>query len=133
MGENGGESINQMPRSSLVTIIKPRVEEIFEYVRDRLLKSGIDRYTGGRVVLTGGASQLAGVREIGSMILNKNVRLGKPFHLRVSEISQDPSFSACAGLLSYGYAQHRASLRAFPEAKTKTLLNQVSSFVKQIW
>lgn len=133
VGENRGESLNQMPRSALVSVIKPRIEETFEYVQKRLLKAGIDHYTGGRVILTGGASQLAGVREVASMILGKNVRLGKPLHLGASEMSQDPSFATCTGLLVYGQAQHLAYMQAFPEKKSRLILNQVSSLIKQIW
>lgn len=133
VGEKKGEGMNQMPRSSLVSIIKPRIEEIFEYVRNQLLKAGISQFMGGRVVLTGGGSQLAGSREVASMILGKNIRLGKPLHLSSSEFSQDPSFSTCAGLLSYGQAEHIAYLQAFPQKRSKQVLTQIGSFFKQIW
>ncbi len=133
VGENRGDSINQMPRSALVAVIRPRLEETFEYARDHLSKTGLDQFTGGRVVLTGGGSQLAGIRELAAMVLGKNVRLGKPLHLKSSEISQDPSFSTCAGLLSYGQAQHHAYLQAFPQAKGQGVMSKMSSFIKQIW
>ena len=48
-------------RASLVNFIKPRVEEIFEMVRDRLAASPFAAEPRGRVVLTGGGSQLTGV------------------------------------------------------------------------
>lgn len=133
VGERRGEGTNQMPRSTLVSIIKPRIEEIFENVRDRLTKAGVDPFLGRRVVLTGGASQLAGVREIATMILGKNIRLGKPIHLASSELSQNPSFSTCAGLLSYGETEHTAYLQMRPQTRSKFVLTQVSSFLKKIW
>jgi cell division protein FtsA len=133
VGERKGEGMNQMPRSALVSIIKPRIEETFEYVRNKLLKSGINQFMGGRVVLTGGASQLAGAREVASMILGKNIRLGKPLHLASSEFSQDPSFSTCAGLLSYGHAEHVAYLQSLPRKKSKQVFTQIGSLLRQIW
>jgi cell division protein FtsA len=133
VGEKRGEGMNQMPRSALVSVIKPRIEEIFEHVRARLLKAGINQFMGQRVVLTGGASQLAGAREVASMILGKNIRLGKPLHVSSAEFSQDPSFSTCAGLLSYGQAEHVAYLQAFPQRRTKQIVSQIGSFFKQIW
>lgn len=133
VGEKKGEGANQMPRSALVSIIRPRIEETFEYVRNRLLKAGINQFMGGRVVLTGGASQLAGAREVASMILGKNIRLGKPLHLVSSEFSQDPSFATCAGLLSYGQAEHVAYLQAFPQKKSKQVFTHIGSFFRQIW
>ena len=48
-------------RANLVRIIKPRVEEILEMVRDRLAASPFSAEPRGRVVLTGGASQLTGL------------------------------------------------------------------------
>ncbi len=133
VGEGRGEGTNQMPRSALVSIIKPRIEETFEYVRDRLKKTGVDPLIGRRVVLTGGASQLAGVREVASMILEKNIRLGKGIHLASSELSQDPSFATCAGLLSYGQAEHAAYLHSLPQTRSKRVFTKVGSFLKQIW
>ncbi|MBY0293188.1 MAG: cell division protein FtsA [Alphaproteobacteria bacterium] len=133
VGEKRGEGMNQMPRSALVSVIKPRIEETFEHVRARLLKAGINQFMGQRVVLTGGASQLAGAREVASMILGKNIRLGKPLHVSSSEFSQDPSFSTCAGLLSYGQAEHVAYLQAFPQRRSKQIFSQIGSFFKQIW
>ncbi len=57
---------NHVPKSHLVRIIKPRIEEILELVRDRLKDAGYAAQAGRRVVLTGGASQLAGLPEAGA-------------------------------------------------------------------
>ena len=78
-----GEEDHQLakvPRSMVVNIIRPRLEETFEMVKDRLDSSGLARAAGNRVVLTGGACQLAGAREMAARILNKQVRLGRPLH-----------------------------------------------------
>ena len=56
--------IAKVPRSMVVNIIRPRLEETFEMVKDRLDSSGLTRAAGTRVVLTGGACQLGGVREM---------------------------------------------------------------------
>ena len=52
------EQAQFVPRAALVHIIKPRVEEILEMVRDRLAASSFAAEPRGRVILTGGASQL---------------------------------------------------------------------------
>lgn len=133
VGERRGEGTNQMPKSALVAVIKPRIEEIFELVRERLKKAGVDPCLGRRVVLTGGASQLAGVRELATMILGKNIRLGKPIHLMSHELSQNPSFSTCVGLLSYGEIAHMAYLQTRPLTPSKRVATQVVSLFKKIW
>jgi cell division protein FtsA len=53
-----------LPKSHLARIIRPRVEEILELVRDRLKSAGFAEAAGRRVVLTGGGSQLPGLPEV---------------------------------------------------------------------
>jgi cell division protein FtsA len=102
VGEEEDESANQIPRSILVQIIRPRIEETFELVRSQLESSGFDKIAGRRVVLTGGASQMQGVRELASLILDKQVRMGRPLGLNgLAESTGGPAFATCAGLLRY--------------------------------
>src|SRR5262249_19789067 len=56
VGEDDGGQIEAVPKSILVGVIQPRLEETFELVRARLESSGFDKIAGRRVVLTGGAS-----------------------------------------------------------------------------
>ncbi|MDP2008585.1 MAG: cell division protein FtsA, partial [Phenylobacterium sp.] len=63
-GDDPGAGPVIAPRSLLKGIIAPRVEETLELLRDRLKASGAPVEPGAGLVLTGGASQLAGVREV---------------------------------------------------------------------
>jgi cell division protein FtsA len=102
IGETDHHEANHVPRSMLTGIVRPRLEETFELARDRLRNSGFDKVAGRRVVLTGGASQLQGVRELAAQLLDKQVRMGRP--LRVSGLAEatgGPAFSTCAGLLHF--------------------------------
>jgi cell division protein FtsA len=106
-----GEEDHQMariPRSMVVNIIRPRLEETFEMVRDRLDSSGLNRAAGGRVVLTGGACQLSGAREMAARMLNRQVRLGRPHGLRgLPDSASGPAFATAAGLLSWAAGEGR--------------------------
>ena len=87
----------------LVGIIRPRLEETFEMVRARLEATGFDKVGGRRVVLTGGACQLPGVPELAAMVLDKQVRVGRPRTVEgLAEAVSGPAFSTCAGLLGIG-------------------------------
>jgi cell division protein FtsA len=100
--------IAKVPRSMVVTIIRPRLEETFEMVKDRLDSSGLNRAAGQRVVLTGGACQLAGVREMAGRILGRQVRLGRPLALRgLPDSASGPAFATAAGLLGWAAGQGR--------------------------
>jgi cell division protein FtsA len=102
LGERGVDTIHQVPRSMLTGIIRPRLEEIFELVRDRLEESGGGWLGGGRVVLTGGASQLSGVREVAAQWLDRQVRLGAPAQMQgAPDSARAPGFAVVSGLLNY--------------------------------
>jgi cell division protein FtsA len=104
IGEEESEE-NQIPRAMLVEIIRPRIEEIFELVRAKLDQAGLDSSIGRRLVLTGGASQLDGVRRLVSEMLGKQARRGRPQALRgLPEAASGPAFSAVVGLVQYAMA-----------------------------
>ena len=102
MGPDDGEAPQQAPRAVMNKIIRARVEETLEIVRDRLNRSGFGSVVGKRVVLTGGASQLAGLPEAARRILARNVRLGRPLGVTgLPEAAKGPAFATTVGLLIY--------------------------------
>ena len=115
LGENE-EGEQHIPRSILIGIIQPRLEEILEMVRAKLDESGHGKTVGRRVVLTGGASQLPGMRDLAQMILDKQVRLGRPIRLSgLPDAVSGPAFATTAGLLTYAASHHHempAEIRA---------------------
>jgi cell division protein FtsA len=115
VGEDEDGATNQVPRSMLVQIIQPRLEETFELVRSHLEAGGFDKVAGRRVVLTGGAAQMQGVRDLAAMVLDKQVRLGRPVGMQgLPEATNGPAFATCSGLLRY------AVLNASAETSGKT-------------
>ena len=102
IGDDDGEVPLQVPRSVMTRIIRARIEETLELLRDRLNKSGYGNAVGKRVVLTGGASQLAGLPEAARRILGRNVRIGRPLGVAgLPEAAKGPAFSTAVGLLIY--------------------------------
>lgn len=107
MGEDERDLPNQVARSQLTRIVRPRVEETLEMIRDRLNRSGFAGAVGKRVVLTGGASQLNGMAELARRILGRNVRLGRPMGVaRMPEAGKGPAFATAVGLLIYPQMAH---------------------------
>ncbi len=101
--------IAKVPRSMVVSIIRPRLEETFEMVKDRLASSGLTRAAGNRVVLTGGACQLGGVRELAARMLGRQVRLGRPSAVRgLPDAASGPAFATAAGLLAWAAGDGRS-------------------------
>ena len=105
MIEMGGDSGDwekdrrQVSRTELIGIMRPRVEEILEEVRERLDAAGFDHLPSQQIVLTGGASQIPGLDGLAARILGQRVRLGRP--LRIQGLPQavtGPAFSGAVGL-----------------------------------
>jgi cell division protein FtsA len=97
-----GEQPAHLPKSALTRIIRPRVEEILELVRDRLKHAGFGAHAGRRLVVTGGASQLTGLADLARAILSPQVRIGRPLGIQgLPESAKSPAFAAAVGLLVY--------------------------------
>lgn len=109
VGEVEASIPSQVPRAQLIDIVRPRVEETFELVRDRLRAAGVEAIGKGRVVLTGGASQLTGVQDVVGQVLEGHVRIGRPKVLDgLAESMRGPAFSTTVGLLEYAVQQDDA-------------------------
>jgi cell division protein FtsA len=119
----GAQDSIQVPRSMLTRIIQARLEEIFGEVQTRLRASGFDVAAGRRAVLTGGACQLTGTRELAGRILNKQVRIGRPQSFAgLPAASAGPDYATAVGLLMAGATLppevlNPANARETPKAK----------------
>ncbi len=118
MDDHHHEGLIQVRRSLVTAIIKPRVEEILELVKKRLEKSEVPKAASRRVVITGGGSQLPGLRELANQILQKQCRLGKPLPLFHSKENYHlPSFATASGLLTFALRQNYAEDESRPSQK----------------
>ncbi len=135
IGESDHSHPNHVPRSLLIGIIQPRVEEIFELVRSRLQDSGLGTAIGRRVVLTGGASQLPGLRDLGQMVLDKQVRLGRPIRLgNLPEAVSGPAFATTAGLLTYiTERSDEMPSQVQAQSEPENLMQRVRLWLRENW
>jgi cell division protein FtsA len=102
IGDDDQSAPVYMPRSDVTRIVRPRVEETFEVLRDRLRAAGFGAILSRGLVLTGGASQLSGMTSLAQSILSRNARLGRPIALKgMPESAKNPAFATTVGLLIY--------------------------------
>jgi cell division protein FtsA len=92
----------QISRRDLAHIIEARVEETFQLLLQEIKRSGYDGLLPAGMVLTGGTSQLPGIRTLASQVLGMPVRLARPENL-VGLVDQlhTPSYSTSVGLLKW--------------------------------
>ncbi len=89
----------KVSRAELIGIMRPRVEEILEEVREMLDAAGFDQLPSRQIVLTGGASQIPGLDGLASRILGRNVRLGRPLRVQgLPQAATGPGFASSVGL-----------------------------------
>jgi cell division protein FtsA len=100
----------EVKRAELAEVIEARVEEIFEKVLQEIKRSGYDGLLRAGAVITGGCSQLPGVKEVAAKVLGIPVRLAKPEKLTgMSDVLKNPSYSTSVGLLRLGLQMDAAA------------------------
>jgi cell division protein FtsA len=103
----------QVARADLVTIIEARVEEIFGLILQEIKRTGYDGLLPAGVVLTGGTSQLPGLRKVASEVLNLPCRVAAPQNLiGLTDKLGGPAFSTSVGLLHWAKRESLSPMRA---------------------
>jgi cell division protein FtsA len=130
VGDNERDAPQFISKANLVGVIKPRIEEILEMVRDRLAASPFAAEPRARVVLTGGASQLNGLPELAARILGRHVRIGRPLGIAgLPDEAKGPAFAVAAGLLVYPQAAH---LEHFEPRRTRHLMTGTGGYMNKV-
>ncbi len=104
-----GDRPSRLIRQRVVgEILEPRARELFELVRDNLRHAGMLDACAGGVVLSGGASRLAGVLDVAESVLRRPVRLAWPLPLaKMPVMLAEPEYATAIGLVYYA---HRARI-----------------------
>ena len=110
------DELHHQPRTLLTSIVRSRIEETFELIRDRISESGLEEYAGRRLVLTGGGCQLNGVRELAEYVFNKRVRIGLPHGvLGMRDTLAGPDFAVATGLLKHAFMESTEAISGPPD------------------
>jgi cell division protein FtsA len=108
MAVAGNSAALSLPRArhALPEIIRSRLEETFELVKQRLEVAPLPPSFAPRFVLTGGGSQLPGLSDVVARTLGGQVQLAKPTPFPgLPPDCHGPAFAACLGLLRYAALQ----------------------------
>jgi cell division protein FtsA len=99
LGEDAGREVSRL---EMCEIVEARMREIFEMIRGELETVGHGLSPAG-LVLTGGASQLSGITDLGREVLQMPVRVAAPLNVGgLVDHLLTPSYSASIGLLQWG-------------------------------
>lgn len=96
----GTDTTDEYSQKYISEIIGARLEELFEFVLDELVRLGVRDLPGG-VVITGGVAQLEGIAQLARQVMQTRVRIYTPDYIGVRE----PSYSTAVGLIQYAHLE----------------------------
>jgi cell division protein FtsA len=118
----GDRPATSLSRATLAGFIQPRVEEIFQKVREELVKSGYARLLRAGVVLTGGSAQMPGMAELGEEIFHNTVKVGMPHYAgNLRDFVKNPRYATAMGLLLEGVTQKQRTGKEPPASMGQVL------------
>jgi cell division protein FtsA len=119
----GGRPPMTIPRSQIYAIVKPRMEEIFELVKQKLECLSLPRPLGGGVVITGGGAALAGTIELAGEIFKMPARTGIPIRFAnlggLVDEYRTPAYATAIGLVMEGDRRETAEMTERGETVTR--------------
>ena len=100
----GGEKTKKpVTQKDLAEIIEPRMEEMFNELKEQIIKHVSPEMIPAGVVLTGGTALMNGCPELAEEILGLSVRRGYPQNVTgLKEKINSPVYSTAAGLIKFG-------------------------------
>jgi cell division protein FtsA len=120
-------------KTEIRDIIAPRVDALVAMISERIETSSIAPARFGRVVLTGGGSQLVGLTDIAADLLDRPLRIGRPdAHAGWAEQLCAPAFSAACGVAKIGVDERFRSLGLAHNAPGQTgYFGQVGRWIRE--
>ncbi len=108
----GGREPRILSRQILVQIVEPRVEEIFEHIRQEIAGSGHMESLAAGVVLTGGCTNMEGIPELAESVLELPARRGTPRDIGgLIDVVSSPEYATGVGLVRYGFDHETVAIR----------------------
>ncbi len=108
----GGRPPRTIDKKTLCDIVEARTDETLKLISNELKKNNLMTNLGSGVVLTGGASQLKGLAQLGDFIFDIPVRLGTPLAVGgLTDVVRTPNFSTTVGLLLFGRKQIKQTIK----------------------
>jgi len=133
----GGRGPREVSKSVLVSIIQPRMEEIFSMALKEIKKSDYLELLSSGIVITGGGSLIDGATELAEQIFGLPVRIGYPRgFVGLEDSVSNPKFSTAAGLVLYGIKKELSG-KNFDYARSnhnsKSAIKKILNWLKEFF
>jgi len=128
---NDPSKFKQINRSTINSIIKPRVEETLELIWQKLKDYNLHKKQIKNLILTGGGSLLEGITEYAQIIFDGNVRIGKPLPINgLKKNFLNSQFSQTIGTILYEKSEYEIEfLQNMRKIQKNTVFSRFSSWL----
>ena len=128
----GDRSARKLSRQALADVIEPRVSELFELVQSELRRSGYEELLSSGIVLTGGASVMDGMIELGEEIFHMPVRIGAPqYKGGLADVVCQPRYATAMGLMVEAMAQRRRGIQARETRNLRQMFDRMKGWFER--
>jgi cell division protein FtsA len=122
----------KLSRRALADVIQPRVEELYELIQHELRRAGFEDVLSSGIVITGGASVMPGMIDLGEEIFHMPVRLGTPkYKGSLADVVMNPRFSTAYGLLLEAHTQRRRGQKVEEKRSVRDVFSSMKSWFEK--
>lgn len=136
VGEEGDIiDLQQITKSTLNSIIQPRVEEILTKIKEKIDKSIFKKdFVNSAIIITGGGCQLTGLKEFATKILEKsNVVIKQTNNHGIdSSIKVENDFSVTFGMIKFAQISNSANT-GIADKSNLNIFKKVKDWFKNGW
>jgi len=127
-----GFELKQVKAGHLHAIMAPRLEEIFEIIREDVDRAQLTRFLRAGVVLGGGGSRVRGIVALAESVFQMNASIGHVSQMSgLSQALDQPEFATAIGLVKCGaLSQRQPAARLSWWAQLRQFVKKLVSFVR---
>ncbi|MDQ7003373.1 MAG: cell division protein FtsA [Ghiorsea sp.] len=101
----GDREPEMIPRQRLVQFLEPRLQELFQLIREDLMSTRYTESLAAGIVLTGGSSLLNGIQTLAEEVFEMPVRIGRPQDMAgLLDVVSSPIYATGVGLVKYAHS-----------------------------
>ncbi|MDR1350925.1 MAG: cell division protein FtsA [Zoogloeaceae bacterium] len=119
----------KVSKRTLADVVQARVEEIYEKVLKEIVRAGYGEVLSSGIVITGGASLMPGMVDLGEEIFHMSVRQAAPkYSGGLADVVRNARFSTAYGLLMVAQEECRRGLKIEKKRGLRDWLNDLKSW-----
>ncbi|MEX0940254.1 MAG: cell division protein FtsA [Candidatus Babeliales bacterium] len=130
-----GTSSKKILLTNLTRILRPRAQELFVLVNEKLNSYEFKSFMPSGLVLTGGGSLLEGMQELAQETFKIPVRIGNPgIKYSLLQLLNSPIYATGYGLLLHALKKHETLLKnKFTHTFSKRVVSRMKSWVSDFF